>query len=321
MRVEIREKDTFNIVLNVEPRVRGVMTRATTAQDEDDPVTLGHGRAIKDVAETTGLAAGTIRMWEQRYSFPVPRRTESGYRRYSDEDVETLRKVVALRKRGLSVPAAIARAQETGEATDRPSIYAAVAGTDHGAHPQTLRKSTLVALSRAIEHEALARAARPFLVGAFQRTPFYREVEPRYARIAGHADAAFVFADFDAVRHPAGRPVEIPIAPEDALGNEWAVVVDSPGFSACLLAWEIPGAVEPGGEDDMRRRYESIWTLDPVATRKAAHVAARLAARADPAYGERLEAILADRPLALEQPAPALTSVTNRLVAYLEAAS
>jgi DICT domain-containing protein len=122
------------------------------------------------------------------------------------------------------------------------------------------------------------------------------------------------------VRRPRGGPVEIPIDPADALGNEWAVVVDAPGYAACLLAWEQPGVGEPGGADDRDRRFEAIWTLDPAATRRAAQVAARLAGRADPAYGEHLEALLADRPLALEEPAPALTALTNRMVAYLEAA-
>ena len=50
--------------------------------------------AIKDVAEATGVAAGTIRMWEQRYGFPEPERTPAGYRLYSDDDVETLRRVI-----------------------------------------------------------------------------------------------------------------------------------------------------------------------------------------------------------------------------------
>ena len=79
--------------------------------------------AIKDVAERTGIAAGTIRMWEQRYGFPVPERTASGYRRYTEDDVDALRKVLALRHRGLSVPAAISRAQDTGgvSATTRRS--------------------------------------------------------------------------------------------------------------------------------------------------------------------------------------------------------
>jgi DICT domain-containing protein len=260
-------------------------------------------------------------MWEQRYGFPCPERTPSGYRRYEAADVEALRRVQAYRHRGLSVPAAIERARETSSETDRPSIYAAVMAAEAGLRPQVLRKSTLVALSRAIEHEALAHAAAPVLIGAFQREEFYRAVESRYRRLARFADAAVVFADFpDGERTPPGGPVEIPIAPEDALGNEWAVVIDAPGYAACLLAWEQPGVTEPGSDHDMSRRFEAIWTVDPVATRRAAQVGARLAARVDPDLGERLQALLADRPLALEEPAPALTALTNRVVAYLEAA-
>jgi len=45
-------------------------------------------------------------MWEQRYGFPAPRRAPSGYRRYDPEDVETLRRAQAYRRRGLSVRAA-----------------------------------------------------------------------------------------------------------------------------------------------------------------------------------------------------------------------
>ncbi|HEV7493298.1 DICT sensory domain-containing protein [Baekduia sp.] len=277
--------------------------------------------AIKDVAERTGIAAGTIRMWEQRYGFPAPERTSSGYRRYTEDDVDALRKVLALRHRGLSVPAAISRAQDTGGASDHPSIYAAVAAQDVAARPLILKKATLIALSKAIEHEALALAAAPIVFAAFQQERFYRRVERRYRRLALHADAAAVFADFpDGVRHPEGAPAEIPISSDDALGNEWAVIIDAPGYAACLLAWEQPGVTEPGGPDDHDRRFEAIWTIDPEATRRAAQVAARLVGRVDAPFGERLQELLADRPLALEEPAPALTALTNRMVAYLEAA-
>ena len=278
---------------------------------------MADGLSIKEVAEQTGLAPGTIRMWEQRHGFPSPRRTTSGYRRYDADDVETLRRAHAHRLRGLSVSAALERARESGGGSDHPSIYAAVAGADHGARPQVLRKSTLIALSRAIEHELLARAAAPVLFGAFQRERFYRALEPRYRRLAHHADAATVFADFATLRRPSGAPVEVPIAEGAALANEWAVIVDAPGYAACLLAREQPGASQI---DDGDRRFEAIWTIDPRATRRAAQAAARLAGNADPDYGRRLEELLADRPLALEQPAPALTALTNRLVAYLEAA-
>jgi MerR family transcriptional regulator, light-induced transcriptional regulator len=277
---------------------------------------------IKDVAERTGIAAGTIRMWEQRYGFPVPRRTESGYRVYSLEDVEALRRVQAYRHRGLSMSTAIERARESGGGpSDHPSIYAAVAAQGgEGARPQVLKKSTLVALSRAIEHEAIARAARPVMFGAFQREPFFREVEPRWQRLAMLADACGVFADFPAVRHVDGL-AELPVSPEDALGNEWAVVADAPGYSACLLAWEQPGITRPGDPNDMSRRFEAFFTLDPQATRRAAQAAAQLASRVDPDYSERVLSMLEERPLALEEPAPALTALSNRVISYLERAS
>src|SRR3954470_23556310 len=104
--------------------------------------------AIRDVAEQTGIAAGTLRMWEQRYGFPTPTRTDTGYRRYSPEVVAVLRRVLDLRERGLSVPAAIAAARGDDLGPDRPSIYAAIADGQTG---RLLRKRTLVGVSRAIE--------------------------------------------------------------------------------------------------------------------------------------------------------------------------
>jgi len=277
--------------------------------------------AIKDLAERTGLAAGTIRMWEQRYGFPEPERTASGYRRYTDDDVDALRRVAAYRRVGLSIPAAIERVRNAESVSDRPSIYAAVASVDPSARPQLLRKSTLIALSRAIEHEALARAASPVLFAAFQDEERYREVEQRYRRLAAHADAATVFASFGGgTRRPRGGPVEIPIDLDDAIGNEWAVIVDAPGYSACLLGWEHPVEANGSPLPDLRRRFETIWTVHPRATRRAAQVAARLAGQIDPEYGEELDALLADRPLAVENPAPGLTALANRAIAYVEEA-
>jgi len=257
-------------------------------------------------------------MWEQRYGYPEPARTAGGYRRYTQDDVETLRRVMAYRRRGLSVAAAIERARESGEPSDRPSIYAAVVAADPASRPQVLRKRSLIQISRAIEHETLARAAEPVLFATFQYTRFFRAVEARYRTLAAAADAAAVFADFDAVRHPPGGPVEIPIRPDEALGNEWAVIVDAPGYAACLLAWEHPSVTEAGGVDDLDRRFEAVWTLDAYAARRAATVAAQLVRRSDPEYGARCLSLLADRPLAVEAPTPGQTALANRVVAYLE---
>jgi DICT domain-containing protein len=280
-----------------------------------------NGLSISDLSTRTGVAAGTLRMWEQRYDFPTPQRTPSGYRRYPSEAVDAVRRVVELRERGLSMAAAIERAQERPELpTDRASLYAAVAGAPDVPR-RRLKKSTLAALSRAIEHEALASAAAPVVFAAFQQERFYRPVEHRYRELARRGDAVAVFADFERLHADHGAPVELPLGATDALGSEWAVIVDAPGYAACLLGWEPPSRRDRGGPQDAERRFEAVWTIDPHVTRRAAQVAARLAARGDAAFGEHLESVLADRPLATEHPAPALTALANRMIAYVESSS
>jgi MerR family transcriptional regulator, light-induced transcriptional regulator len=274
------------------------------------------GLAIKDVAARTGIAAGTIRMWEQRYGFPQPQRTSAGYRVYSEDDVEALRRVLAYRERGLSVPAAIDRARASDIATDRPSLYGVLVGGESPPPSQLLSKRTLIAVSRAIEDETISRAAAPVVIAAFQSEHNYRAVEHRYRAMARTADAVLVFADFAGLGGGGEEPVEVPLGRSDGLGNEWAVVVDAPGYGACLLAWEQPRA---GEGPDLERQFEAIWTLDPRVVRRAAQVGATLARRADAALGERMDGLLAERPLALEHPAPGLTAVTNRIVGYLDA--
>jgi MerR family transcriptional regulator, light-induced transcriptional regulator len=181
-----------------------------------------------------------------------------------------------------------------------------------------LRKSTLLAISRAIEDETLARAAAPVVIGAFQSVRNFRAVEHRYTRLAQAADACVVFADFEDVRERDGHPTEVPIAPEDALGNEWAVVVDAPGYAACLLAWETPESQRDDHLPDRDRRFEALWTLDPRIVRRAALVGAALAGRVGAELGDGLEALLRDRPLAFESPTPGLTSLTNRIIGYMD---
>ena len=109
----------------------------------------------------------------------------------------------------------------------------------------------------------------------------------------------------------------MPLEHGDGLGNEWAVVVDAPGYGACLLAWE-----QPRGDARCRTASGSSrrsGRSTPRVVRRASQVAAALARRADGALGDRMDALLDERPLALEQPAPALTAVTNRIVGYLDA--
>jgi MerR family transcriptional regulator, light-induced transcriptional regulator len=276
------------------------------------------GLAIREIADRTGVAAGTIRMWEQRYGFPRPERTASGYRMYSEDDVETLRRVVAFRNRGLSVPAALERASRWAGPTDRPSIYGALAAGDRAARAHVLRKPTLLAISRAMEDETLARAAAPVVFGAFQRRRHYRPVEHRYRRLATAADAVVVFADFPVLAGGDGKPFEVPIEPDEVLGHEWAVVVDAPGYAAALVGWEQPESERDRDLLESERRFEAMWTMDPEVVRRASRASASLAGRGDPRLGEGRGELRAERPLAGEAPAPGLEALTNRIVSYME---
>jgi MerR family transcriptional regulator, light-induced transcriptional regulator len=271
--------------------------------------------AIREVAERTGMNAGTIRMWEQRYGFPVPQRTTAGYRRYRQSDVEALQRVLVYKAGGLSVPAALERARAASAAAARPSLFAAIAQT--GRVPaRILRKRTLLAMSRAFEDETIARAAGAVVVGAFQNERNYRAAEHRYRRLAAVADLTVVLADFSAVSGGEGTPVQVPLRPADAIAHEWAVVIDSPSFSACLLAWEPPVREAPAR--DLDRRFETYWSLDPEVVRKASVAAAELVRADAPEVGDAMSRLLAERPLAMDGPAPSLEAVMARAIDYLE---
>ena len=60
----------------------------------------GASLSIGDLAERTGVAPATLRMWEQRHGFPVPDRLESGHRRYSEADVAGVEEVGAAEGKG-----------------------------------------------------------------------------------------------------------------------------------------------------------------------------------------------------------------------------
>ena len=57
---------------------------------------------IQSVSEMTGVAAATLRAWERRYGIPIPARTSSSYRVYSDVDIEMIRRLRVLCDGGMS---------------------------------------------------------------------------------------------------------------------------------------------------------------------------------------------------------------------------
>ncbi len=56
--------------------------------------------SIRVVSKMTGIEPETLRMWERRYDFPKPERTEGGSRLYSELDVEALNMIVRAMREG-----------------------------------------------------------------------------------------------------------------------------------------------------------------------------------------------------------------------------
>lgn len=56
--------------------------------------------SIKDIENLTGIKSHTLRIWEQRYGIPHPKRTATNIRYYDDEDLKLLLNVSMLNRQG-----------------------------------------------------------------------------------------------------------------------------------------------------------------------------------------------------------------------------
>ena len=112
----------------------------------------GASLTIGDLGERTGLSPAVLRMWETRHSFPVPQRLSSGHRRYTEDDVALVQQVLRRKEAGVRLEVAIAEASAATAPTS-PSIFAELRRKHPTLVTHRLRKSTLIALSWALEDE------------------------------------------------------------------------------------------------------------------------------------------------------------------------
>jgi DNA-binding transcriptional MerR regulator len=233
------------------------------------------GVPIGTVVERTGVSATVLRSWEQRYGFPVPTRNAGGHRRYSEVDVARIQDVLRARADGRSLERAIELA--VADEPDGRSLFAGVRRLAPDLRAQDLSRRAMLALSRAIEDECAARAARPLLIGSFQEGAAFRRSERRWTELARTSARTVVFGVFE---EPwvGGPLVQVSVGEGSPLRREWAVVCDDPELTVCLVGWERL--------DDGRRRehppFEAVWSVDPEVVRGTARLALALAGEREP---------------------------------------
>ena len=274
--------------------------------------------SIGALGERTGVAPATLRMWEQRHGFPVPDRLPSGHRRYRERDVAVVADVVRHQAEGVRLDVAIERALDQAVAQGEPpvaSVYAELRRLHPHLQSYRLRKDTLRALSWAIEDEFCAKATRPHLFAGFQRAEFWRPARARWRELARVSRSAFVLVD-EPGPGGTGNAVEVALGPDSPMVREWVLVCECAELPAALSAWELPGQ---HGVRDGDRLFEAVWTVEPAAVRDAARICARTAQQAGAAEAAPVLFELAGpAPVGLADLA-SVTTLFNRVVAYIDA--
>lgn len=96
--------------------------------------------SIRDLERFSGIKAHTIRMWEQRYEFLLPTRTDTNLRRYSDADLKKLLNAATLSRMGYKISRIVAMtADEVSEL-----VSSEVQNENHQVHQLNILKIAML---------------------------------------------------------------------------------------------------------------------------------------------------------------------------------
>ena len=272
--------------------------------------------AIKDIAEQTGIAAGTIRMWEQRYGFPLP-----GAHR---ERLPALRAPATSRRCAACRPTATAgcpcprRSSGRARAAARPTARRSTRPSpSSGARPAPAGAAQVDA-DRAQPRDRARGARARGVARADRRLPARAASTARSSRATGGSRAS--------PTRPSCSPTSRASASRAAARSR------SRSRRQTSLGQRVGGRHRRPGLRGLPARLGAARQRPSPATRTTSTAASRRSGRSarprrgaprwsprawrrasTPSTAQRLEQLLADRPMALEEPAPALTALTNRL--------
>ena len=141
--------------------------------------------------------------------------------------------------------------------------------------PQMYFKASLTALSHAMEDLVLNDSDSPLVIANFQRERFYRQESHRYRRIAQKSNQVYVLAAPETDFSNSSTDYEtIAFKPDDALAQEWHLVIIGQRYTGCLICRErnLPSSDKYAVGMDTNRRFEGIWTFDRTVTQEAGKI-------------------------------------------------
>lgn len=190
-------------------------------------------------------------------------------------------------------------------------------------------KSSLTALSHAMEDQVLVGTEQPLVIACFQKERFYRQEAHRYRRLAELTPQVYVLStpetDF---KHSSQYYETVALEASDPLSQEWHLIIIGEEYANCLMCRECSKQIKEiaTSEIDSSRRFEGIWTFDRNVTLKAAQLLLdqikvyrpELAAKIRRAKSKYLGAGLADSS-GLSRKSTNSDAFVQRLVTYLQA--
>ncbi|NJM47306.1 MAG: hypothetical protein HC860_15070 [Alkalinema sp. RU_4_3] len=180
-------------------------------------------------------------------------------------------------------------------------------------------KSSLTALSHAMEDQVLANQDAPLVIASFQRERFYRQEAHRYLRISEQSDQVYVLAAPEAeFCHASGQYETIAFLPQDALAQEWHLVVLGQTSAGCIVCREVkPDEQKPPElHEDQSRRFEGLWTFNRQIVFKVAELLLQRIVQYRPELAAKARAGLSSRQS--QTPPTDPDPFAERLVTYLQ---
>ena len=171
----------------------------------------------------------------------------------------------------------------------------------------------MLAVSHAIEDEAVANAERGVLIGAFKRISAFRAVQRRWVNLARTSELTIALATFPRARQR-HQIWEVPVNSDEPISREWAVIYKAAHFSACIVGVEeLRSSISPS-----IARFEALWTVEPDIVREALLTAITIAHGVAPQLAQQATSHLLPTASVNYDVVRCMTSLTNRIIAYLQ---
>ena len=201
-----------------------------------------------------------------------------------------------------------------------------------GWRPQMYFKSSLTALSHAMEDLVLNDSDTPLVIASFQRERFYRQESHRYRRIAHKSNQVYVLAAPETEFSNGSVDYEtVAFESDDALAQEWHLVIIGQHYASCLICRERNVPITDNkyvSAMDTNRRFEGIWTFDRSVTMKAGKIMLERIAVYRPELADKIaqaqnlyitDSSTTQATVQIESPLANPDPFVQRLVTYLQA--